>query len=142
MKAINPDSVVKPASSYAQAVVHSAAAERIVISGQLGLRPDGTLEDGLEAQMVRAWSNVFAIMGLRALYFLLAGIMDMFRYLTYGLSGVLCFIGVKMILAVWPGWHIWPVSSRVIVALLLGTSILASIVAGRRDRANHASEEA
>lgn len=62
MKAINPDSVVKPASSYAQAVVHSAAAERIVISGQLGVRPDGTLEDGLEAQMVRAWSNVFAIM--------------------------------------------------------------------------------
>jgi 2-iminobutanoate/2-iminopropanoate deaminase len=59
---INPDTVVKPASSYAQAVVHAAAAQRIVVSGQLGLRPDGTLESGLEAQMERAWSNVFAIL--------------------------------------------------------------------------------
>ena len=62
MKAVNPDGVVKPASNYAQAVVHAAAAKRIVISGQLGLRPDGTLEDGLEAQMERAWSNIFAIL--------------------------------------------------------------------------------
>ena len=62
MRAINPDGVVKPASNYAQAVVHSAAAERIVISGQLGLRPDGSLEDGLEAQMERAWLNIFAIL--------------------------------------------------------------------------------
>jgi len=62
MRATSPDGVVKPASNYAQAVVHSAAAERIVISGQLGLRPGGGLEDGLEAQMERAWSNVFAVM--------------------------------------------------------------------------------
>ena len=62
MKALNPDTVVKPASNYAQAVVHAAAAERIVISGQLGLRPDGTLEDGLEAQMERAWSNLLGVM--------------------------------------------------------------------------------
>lgn len=62
MRAINPDGVVKPASNYAQAVVHAAAAERIVISGQLGLRPDGGLENGLEAQMERAWLNVFAVL--------------------------------------------------------------------------------
>lgn len=62
MKTINPDNVIKPASNYVQAVVHSAAAERIVISGQLGLRADGVLEQGLEAQMERAWSNLFAIM--------------------------------------------------------------------------------
>ena len=43
-------------------------------------------------------SNVFAIMGLRALYFLLAGVMDLFRYLSYGLSAILIFIGVKMLL--------------------------------------------
>ena len=42
-------------------------------------------------------SNMFAIMGLRALYFLLAGVMDLFRYLSYGLSAILIFIGVKMI---------------------------------------------
>ena len=62
MKILNPDTVVKPASNYAQAVVHAAAAERIVISGQLGLRPNGELEEGLEAQMEQAWSNVFALM--------------------------------------------------------------------------------
>ena len=62
MKIINPDNVVKPASNYAQGIVHSAAAERIVISGQLGVKPDGTIEEGLEAQMARAWSNVFAVM--------------------------------------------------------------------------------
>jgi 2-iminobutanoate/2-iminopropanoate deaminase len=59
---INPSTVVKPASAYAQAVVHDASAKRIVVSGQLGLRPDGTLEVGLEAQMERAWLNVFAIL--------------------------------------------------------------------------------
>jgi 2-iminobutanoate/2-iminopropanoate deaminase len=58
---INPDGVVKPASAYAQAVVHDAGAKRIVVSGQLGLKPDGTLEVGFEAQMERAWLNVFAI---------------------------------------------------------------------------------
>ncbi len=62
MRTLNPDNVVKPASNYVQAVVHSAAAERIVISGQLGLRPDGVLEEGLEAQMDRAWSNLFDVM--------------------------------------------------------------------------------
>ena len=62
MRIINPDSITAPASNYAQGIVHDATAERIVISGQLGLRPDGSLEDGLEAQMERAWSNLFAVM--------------------------------------------------------------------------------
>ncbi len=62
MKTLNPENVVKPASNYAQAVVHAAVSERMVISGQLGLRPDGELEQGLEAQMERAWSNLFEIM--------------------------------------------------------------------------------
>ena len=55
-------------------------------------------------------SNIFAIMGLRALYFLLAGVMDMFRYLSYGLSAILIFIGVKMIAHHWidiPHWCRW-----------------------------------
>jgi tellurite resistance protein TerC len=42
-------------------------------------------------------SNVFAILGLRALYFLLAGVVDRFRYLHYGLAAVLGFVGLKMI---------------------------------------------
>ena len=62
MQTINPDDVVKPASNYVQGVVHNAAAQRIVISGQLGLAPDGSLEQGIEAQMERAWSNLFGVM--------------------------------------------------------------------------------
>lgn len=46
-------------------------------------------------------SNVFAILGLRALYFVLAGIMPLFKYLHYGLGGVLAFIGAKMLLSHW-----------------------------------------
>ncbi len=62
MKTLNPETVVKPASNYVQAVVHAAAAERIVVSGQLGLLPDGSLAGDLEAQMRQAWRNVFAVM--------------------------------------------------------------------------------
>ena len=60
VRVLNPPDVVKPASNYAQAVTHYSVATRMVVSGQLGLRPDGTLEKGLEAQMERAWANVLA----------------------------------------------------------------------------------
>jgi tellurite resistance protein TerC len=46
-------------------------------------------------------SNVFAILGLRALYFALASVMDLFHYLHYGLSVILVFVGTKMILSAW-----------------------------------------
>ncbi|NKB58030.1 MAG: RidA family protein [Alphaproteobacteria bacterium] len=62
MKIVNPDTVIKPLSNYAQGVVHAASAERIVISGQLGVHSDGTLEDGLEAQMEQSWRNVLAVL--------------------------------------------------------------------------------
>ena len=86
-------------------------------------------------------SNVFAIMGLRALYFLLAGVMGLFRYLHYGLSAILVFIGVKMLLHdVVP---INPVLSLAIILGLLSTAIVASLVAARREVAEaieHAGE--
>ncbi len=44
-------------------------------------------------------SNVFAILGLRALYFVLAGVMEKFHHLHYGLAAILCFVGVKMLLS-------------------------------------------
>ena len=78
-------------------------------------------------------SNVFAIMGLRALYFLLAGVMNMFRYLHYGLSAILVFIGLKMLLhEVWhpPHWL-----SLGVIVTLLGASIGVSLVAARRELA-------
>jgi len=51
-------------------------------------------------------SNFFAILGLRSLYFLLAGLLGRFRFLHYGLAGVLAFVGVKMVLEEpIPAWH-------------------------------------
>jgi len=71
-------------------------------------------------------SNVFAILGLRALYFLLAGIMDMFRYLKVGLSFVLCFVGVKMMIV---DLYKIPIGlSLGVVAGILALSILASLM--------------
>jgi len=77
-------------------------------------------------------SNVFAIMGLRALYFLLAGVMNLFRYLSYGLSAILVFIGVKMVLHHWWKPEHW--QSLAVIIALLAAAIIASIVADRRDR--------
>jgi tellurite resistance protein TerC len=77
-------------------------------------------------------SNVFAIMGLRALYFLLAGVMNLFRYLSYGLSAILVFIGVKMLLHTWVEMPHW-VSLLVIVSLL-AISIVASLIAARLEK--------
>jgi 2-iminobutanoate/2-iminopropanoate deaminase len=59
---VNPPNVVKPASPYVQAVVHSAAARRIVLSGQIGATPDGRVLEGLEAQARQTWANVLAIL--------------------------------------------------------------------------------
>ena len=77
-------------------------------------------------------SNVFAILGLRALYFLLAGIMDMFRYLKVGLSFVLCFVGVKMMIV---DLYKIPIGVSLGVAL----SIFASLIAQRKTLAIPAS---
>ncbi len=62
MRIVNPEDIARPQSNYAQGVVHAANAERLVISGQLGVRPDGSVERGLEAQMERAWSNVLGVL--------------------------------------------------------------------------------
>jgi 2-iminobutanoate/2-iminopropanoate deaminase len=59
---LNPDTVPKPASAYVQAVVHSASARRLVISGQIGMTAEGKLLDGMEAQLRQCWVNLFAVM--------------------------------------------------------------------------------
>lgn len=71
-------------------------------------------------------SNVFAILGLRALYFAVAGLMDLFHLLHYGLSFILAFVGVKMTVSQW--WHP-PVSLTLgIVGLTLAVSVVASLM--------------
>ncbi|MCK9315914.1 MAG: TerC family protein [Verrucomicrobia bacterium] len=69
-------------------------------------------------------SNVFAILGLRSMYFLLAGAVEYFRYLKAGLSFVLVFIGVKMLIAKW--YHIGTDVSLTVVVGILGISMAAS----------------
>ena len=77
-------------------------------------------------------SNVFAILGLRALYFLLAGLMDSFRYLHYGLAAVLAFVGLKMIAEGWlphgAAIELPPWASLAVIVTILGASIVASLM--------------
>jgi tellurite resistance protein TerC len=71
-------------------------------------------------------SNVFAILGLRSMYFALAGMMDLFHYLHYGLSIVLMFVGVKMLIS-----HYYDMPTALalgVVAGVLAISVLASVV--------------
>jgi len=70
-------------------------------------------------------SNIFAILGLRALYFLLAGLMHKFRYLSYGLGLVLMFIGVKMVIHDW--FEIPNLLSLGVVLAILLVSVLVSL---------------
>ena len=74
-------------------------------------------------------SNIFAIMGLRALYFLLADVADRFHLLKYGLAMVLTFIGSKMLIMPW--YHVPVGASLAVVAVLIGASAVASLIATR-----------
>lgn len=74
-------------------------------------------------------SNVFAILGLRALFFLLAGILEYFSYLRYGLAAVLVFVGIKMVIADF--YKIPTPISLAVVGGLLATSMLASYLSVR-----------
>lgn len=77
-------------------------------------------------------SNIFAILGLRAMYFLLVGMAERFHLLKYGLAAILVFIGVKMLLL---DVYKIPVAIALgIIALILAASVTASMVASRRGR--------
>ncbi len=78
-------------------------------------------------------SNIFAILGLRALYFLLADVADRFHLLKYGLAMVLTFIGAKMLITPWV--HIPVQVSLATIAVLIGGSVVASLIATRRQTA-------
>jgi tellurite resistance protein TerC len=89
-------------------------------------------------------SNVFAILGLRSMFFLLAGAMAYFRYLKFGLSVVLVFVGLKMLLEPHHGAPLWfqcEISnglSLLIIAAILGLAMIVSVAAARRESAGRA----
>jgi len=80
-------------------------------------------------------SNAFAILGLRSLYFAVAGLMAMFRYLRYSLVLILAFVGMKMLLV--STYHVSNLVSLAIILGTLGAGVLASIWATRRDEARN-----
>lgn len=75
-------------------------------------------------------SNIFAILGLRSLYFALAGLMDKFRYLSTSLVFLLAFVGTKMILHHWLPIPVWV--SLSIIAGILVAGVIASLIASRK----------
>jgi tellurite resistance protein TerC len=83
-------------------------------------------------------SNVFAILGLRAMYFLLAGVIDKFRYLKTGLAVILVYVGFKMVISEW--YKIPTGISLGIIALVLTIAVLLSLWKTRREE-QHASQE-
>jgi predicted tellurium resistance membrane protein TerC len=87
-------------------------------------------------------SNIFAILGLRSMYFLLANFLGMFRYLGAGLGLVLMFVGVKMILehafeGTLQTWgiekHVLILISLGVIALILVIAVVASLIAGPKE---------
>jgi len=75
-------------------------------------------------------SNVFAILGLRSMYFAVAGAMDLFEYLHYGLSAVLILVGAKMLAS-----HYYKVPTHVALGTVAGVialSVVASLVWGKK----------
>jgi tellurite resistance protein TerC len=76
-------------------------------------------------------SNIFAILGLRALYFLIAGLMTQFHYLGYGLGAVLAFVGAKMLLQPW--YEIPVEGSLAVVLAILALAVVASLLYPARD---------
>lgn len=79
-------------------------------------------------------SNIFAIMGLRALYFLLAGMMNRFHYLRYGLALILVLIGVKLLIG--GVYHVPSWVTLIVLAVILLGSVLVSCTVKKEGKAN------
>ena len=86
------------------------------------------------SQLVALTSNILAILGLRSLYFLLAHGLDRIRYLREGLSVILLFVGLKLLTEPLDNvWHPSPAGSLGVVATILGVTVVASLLADRRE---------
>ncbi|HEY1811133.1 MAG TPA: TerC/Alx family metal homeostasis membrane protein [Kofleriaceae bacterium] len=85
-------------------------------------------------------SNLFALLGLRALYVLLGDLLTRLRYLHYGLAAVLAFAGAKMIASRW--LTIAPIDSVLVIGGMLAIAVVASVIASRREATRHARARA
>jgi tellurite resistance protein TerC len=80
-------------------------------------------------------SNIFAVLGLRALYIVLAGALEGLRHLRFGLAAVLAFAGIKMLISSWI--KVPPSISVAVIATCITIAVISSLVAARRDRQRH-----
>jgi tellurite resistance protein TerC len=80
--------------------------------------------------MIVFTSNVFAILGLRSMYFMLASAVDKFHMLNYGLAGVLIFVGLKMVGLI---GHISIAASLTVITVLIGSSVTLSLIFPKRE---------
>ncbi len=78
-------------------------------------------------------SNIFAILGLRSLYFAIHGSLESLRFMKYGLGGILLFVGIKMLISEW--YHVDVVLSLAIILGLLTVTILASLFIKPKEKA-------
>jgi len=76
-------------------------------------------------------SNIFAILGLRALYFALAGIVDLFIYLKYGVALILFYVGMKMMISEW--YHIPTEISLAVILIVLAGSVVLSLIFRKKE---------
>lgn len=78
-------------------------------------------------------SNIFAVLGLRSLFFLLRGAADRFQYLQHGIAVILLFIGAKMLIAKWIHIPVW--ASLMVIVVCIGASIMYSVFSDDADEA-------
>lgn len=79
-------------------------------------------------------SNIFAIVGLRSLYFLLAGMAGKFEYLKYGIAAVLVFVGIKMMISRF--CHFPTLLSLLVIVVLLSIAVIASVLHSKKQKHN------
>jgi TerC family integral membrane protein len=85
-------------------------------------------------------SNAFAILGLRAMYFLLGDARERFHYLAHALGAILVFVGIKMIVSHW--WHFPTVASLGVIIAIVAGAIVASLAKTRREEARQEARAA
>lgn len=84
------------------------------------------------------FSNIFAILGLRSMFFLLVNIIHKFHYLKVGLAFLLVFIGIKMLAHDWLyGWGFTTTHSLIVILLILTTSVVASLMFPKKRHHHH-----
>src|SRR3712207_225293 len=85
-------------------------------------------------------SNAFAVLGLRALYFALEGLIDRFVYLHYGLAAILTFVGAKLLVQGF-GVHVPIVVSLLVILVAITASIVVSLIATRGVRKSNREDD-